>query len=189
MAKQSGNDQRRFEELIRPHLDALYRTAHRFTGAAADAEDLVQDVLVKLYPRVDELERIERLRPWLLRVLHNHFVDDRRRARRSPVALLRESPSEGNDEGVDRYPGSAPGPQEQLLRQADGERLERALAALWREHRAVVALHDMEGYSLVELSESLDVPVGTLKSRLHRARAHLRRLLTNEGASGPGPEE
>lgn len=187
MPLRSAPDQQRFDRLLRPHLDVLYRTAYRFTGSSADAEDLVQDVLVKLYPRLDELERIERLRPWLLRVLHNQFVDSQRRARRNPVALLRDPPGEERDEGLDRYAGEELGPEGRALQHADSERLERALAALWREHRAVVALHDMEGHTLVELSESLDVPIGTLKSRLHRARAHLRRLLTAD--DGPGGEE
>jgi RNA polymerase sigma-70 factor (ECF subfamily) len=178
MTASSNHQQQRFDALVHPHLDALYRTAYRFTGSSADAEDLVQDVLVKLYPRMDELERIERLRPWLLRVLHNQFVDSQRRHKRNPVALLREHSGEGHDEGLDRFPDNEGGPEEQALRQADSRRLEEALAGLWREHRAVVALHDMEGYTLAEISETLEVPVGTLKSRLHRARAHLRRMLS-----------
>ena len=64
-----------FEDLLRPQVEYLYRLAWRFTGSVADAEDLIQDVLIKLFPRTQELLEIERLRPWLARVLYNQYVD------------------------------------------------------------------------------------------------------------------
>ena len=72
-----------FEDLLRPQVEYLYRLAWRFTGSVADAEDLVQDVLTKLFPRTQELLEIERLRPWLARVLYNQYVDSVRQRSRS----------------------------------------------------------------------------------------------------------
>src|SRR5258706_11531281 len=85
-----------FEDLLRPQVEYLYRLAWRFTGSVADAEDLVQDVLIKLFPRTQELLEIEKLRPWLARVLYNQFVDSVRRQARSPVVELVTDESEDN---------------------------------------------------------------------------------------------
>lgn len=170
-----------FEALVRPHVDHLYRVAYRFTGSREDAEDLVQDLLVKLYPRRDELASVERLRPWLTRVLYRQFIDqDRRRAR---MRLLDPAGPDGEDNGdpFDRMASDAPDPETETSATLARRRLEKALGQLSRDHRAVVALHDMEGYTLVELADTLGVPTGTLKSRLHRARARLRGILEGDG--------
>jgi len=167
----------RFEELLRPHLEYLYRLAWRFTGNSADAEDLVQDVLLKLYPR-EELSRIEKLRPWLARVLYRQYVDWVRRRARSPI-VEQALDMEGEDP-LDALPALEGGPEEHAERSRWQERIAEALGRLNPEQRAVVALHDIEGYSLEELAEVLETPLGTLKSRLHRARGRLRALLRME---------
>src|SRR3989442_13998665 len=82
-----------FEDLLRPQVEYLYRLAWRFTGSVADAEDLVQDVLLKLYPRTRQLVDIEQLRPWLARVLYRQHVDLVRRPARSPIADLAAHPA------------------------------------------------------------------------------------------------
>jgi RNA polymerase sigma-70 factor (ECF subfamily) len=167
-----------FEDLLRPQVEYLYRLAWRFTGSVADAEDLVQDVLIKLYPRTQELLEIERLRPWLARVLYNQFVDSVRRQARSPIAELADI--EGEDNPLDALPATRDGPEERAERSGQRERILRALDRLNPEQRAVVAMHDVEGYSLEELETMLETPLGTLKSRLHRARQRLRALLPME---------
>src|SRR5947207_13761729 len=85
-----------FEGLLRPQVEYLYRLAWRFTGSVADAEDLVQDVLIKLFPRTRELLEIEKLRPWLARVLYNQYVDSVRKRARSPIVEL-VTEAEGDD--------------------------------------------------------------------------------------------
>src|SRR5574337_806976 len=77
----------RFDRMVRPHATALYRFAYRLARNRADAEDLVQDVLTKLYPRTDEMARVRDLKPWLLRVVYHQFVDELRRRRRSAVEV------------------------------------------------------------------------------------------------------
>lgn len=171
-----------FDTLVRPHLDRLYRLAVRLTGGRAEADDLFQDVLVKIYPRVHELLDLDKPGPWLCRVMYNHFVDNRRRFQRQRLVAVSE----------DRLPGksveSLPGADDPALsreRLDDIMQLERALADLSEEHRLVVLLHDTEGYKLKEIQELTGTPVGTLKSRLHRARARLRELLEKDGTPGP----
>ncbi len=167
-----------FEDLLRPQVEYLYRLAWRFTGSVADAEDLVQDVLIKLFPRTQELLQIERLRPWLARVLYRQYVDSVRRRARSPVVEL-VSDAESEDP-LDALPATNDGPEEHAERSGQRERILRALDRLNPEQRAVIAMHDVEGYKLEELEKMLETPLGTLKSRLHRARQRLRALLPME---------
>ena len=165
-----------FEDLLRPQVEYLYRLAWRFTGSAADAEDLVQDVLLKLYPRTQELLKIERLRPWLARVLYRQYVDSVRQRARSPIAVL-ATDAEGEDNPLDTLPAMTDGPEEHAERSWWRERILAALERLNPEQRTVLTMHDVEGYSLEELETILEAPLGTLKSRLHRARQRLRALL------------
>ena len=170
-----------FEALVQPHVDHLYRVAFRFTGSREEAEDLVQDLLVKLLPRADELAAVEQLRPWLTRVLYRQFVDRHRQQKRRRLRAVAEEETTTEGDPLDRLPGDAPDPEAATESRLDQARLQRALNRLSDDHRAVLALHDMEGYTLVELETLLEVPTGTLKSRLHRARARLRELLKAEG--------
>ncbi len=164
-----------FSALLSPHIDYLYRLAYRFTGQTADAEDLVQELLSKLYARRSELEQIELLRPWLARTLYHHFIDQVRRNQRNPLYGALD---------MELLENHAVPPTEQPDGVAEGQDTQRQLAvALNRlnpDQRALVALHDMEGYTLTELQTMLDTPLGTLKSRLHRARAALRNALGME---------
>ena len=183
MAKQLISDAEKFEILITPHIKNMYRLAYRFTGNTADAEDLVQDVLVKIYPRRDEVFRIEKLRPWLVKILYRVFVDQHRRAARSPLRLLKFTGNGINDlfdETVKNIPSEDPGPAEIFDRQLTYSKILWALAVLNDDQRHLCILHDVEGYTLNELVDILNAPLGTLKSRLHRARAALRQKL-NKG--------
>jgi RNA polymerase sigma-70 factor (ECF subfamily) len=128
----------------------------------------VQELCLRLYPRLEELRALDRPASWLARALHNLFVDQARRAGRSPVEAVDELPE---------VPSDAPGPDDQVALDLALDRIESALARLPADPRAVLAWHDMEGSTLAELTESRDLPLGTLKSRLHRARAALKAML------------
>ncbi len=167
-----------FERLLRPHLDRLYRFAYRLTGSKTEAEDLFQDVLVKLFTKLDDLVGIEEPGSWISRVLYNHFIDNRRRFARQRLVSVDEGQLPPG--GVDSIAGGN-SPEHDAERRDDIIRLEKALAELSEDHRLVVLLHDTEGYKLKEIQDITGDPVGTLKSRLHRARARLRKLLTSGG--------
>jgi RNA polymerase sigma-70 factor (ECF subfamily) len=166
-----------FDRLLRDHVPALYRSAYRWTGAPDRAEDLVQEVLVRLYPKLEEIRGLDRVRPWALRVMYRIFVDQIRRERSSPVHFGVEPG--GDDEGQEFIDPSL-GPAELLEQQLTQERIVAAWDRLGEEHRVVLAMHDIEDYSLPELAQIMEIPLGTLKSRLHRARAKLRELLAAE---------
>jgi RNA polymerase sigma factor (sigma-70 family) len=177
--RRNRNAASKFEELMRPQLEFLHRLAWRFTGSVADAEDLVQEVLLKLYPRREELAGIEQLRPWLAKVLYRRYVDFVRQRARSPFSVLGDG-AQGDSDPLDALAAVEDGPDGHAERGEWRERILAALGQLNPEQRAVVAMHDVEGYSLEELEPILGAPLGTLKSRLHRARRRLRALLGME---------
>ena len=165
-----------FSELVRPHLAALYRLAFRFTGQRFDAEDLLQELLTRLYGRGERLDAVEALRPWLARALYNLHVDQRRSRARTPLGHLREpADATAGDAAEPRDPGA--GPEASLESTLLGQTLGAAVATLADDQRLIVLLHDVEGYKLHEAAAILGVPLGTAKSRLHRARDRLRDYL------------
>jgi RNA polymerase sigma factor (sigma-70 family) len=170
----TADNQNRFEDLMGPHIDHLYRLSYRFTGSREDAEDLVQDLLLKLYPRQQEIESIEKLRPWLARVLYRLFIDRVRQGGRSVLSAVEDS--EAPDDQMDQAAGIEALVEGTLTQ----ERLLESFALLNEDQRALLALHDIEGYTLAELADVLDTPIGTLKSRLNRSRTRLRKLLSRE---------
>ncbi|HWQ37144.1 MAG TPA: RNA polymerase sigma factor [Burkholderiales bacterium] len=163
-----------FALLLGPYVDSLYRAAYRFTGRVEDAEDLVQSLLLRLYSKREELARVKDLRPWLVRALYNLFVDTVRRNGREPAA------DATGEEAISQLHGPGPEPVETAARAQLEAQIAAALERLNVEQRVVVTLHDMEGYNLAEISQVLDLPIGTVKSRLHRARARLRECLRRE---------
>ena len=163
-----------FEQLVRPHLKRLYNLAYRFTGQRDDAEDLVQDLLLKLYPRLEEMQSIDKLSPWLSKVLYRQYVDQYRRQQRSPISFMNED----EDVVYDTHASDTADPAESVNAELTQGILTDALDKLNEDQRVLVMLHDVEGYGLPEISKMMDVPVGTLKSRLSRARAKLREIIS-----------
>lgn len=170
--------QKRFQRLVQPHLEGLYAFAYRLTGNRQDAEDLVQDVVVKLYPRLSELEGVEQLRPWLNRVLYRHFIDTvRRRGRRADRPASELMDAESQADWFDSLESDDEVPERVLDREKLGPMLDQALAQLSPDQRTLLLLHDVDGWRQEDVAEVLGVAVGTVKSRLHRCRAALRKYL------------
>lgn len=168
------NERERFEALLEPELPRLFRLACRLTGSRVDAEDLFQDVLVRVWPRLDELARLDVPGPWLARVMYHRFVDDRRRYARQRLRIVDEAALPAQSIESLSLTG---GDLDDYVRQEQLAQLDRALARLAESQRVVVLLHDVEGYTLREICDITGDALGTLKSRLHRARQRLRELL------------
>jgi RNA polymerase sigma-70 factor (ECF subfamily) len=175
----SAADAHRFKGLIEPHLDALFRAAFRLSRNRADAEDLVQETCVRAYLRIAELRESQPVKAWLLRVLHNVFVDGTRRARRSPVTAVQD------DSKLASSACPEPNPEERAGMAQREEQLHRAWLKLDRGHRALLALR-AEGYALPEIAEITGLPTEALNARLYRARVSLARSLNHERAAQPG---
>lgn len=167
------NQATEFERLLSPHIEHLYKLAYRFCGQQSDAEDLVQELLVKLYPKTQEISHIENLKPWLDKTLYHLFIDQKRKASRSPVDLK-------NEDLTENLENEASLPNHQTTSQEDDRFLQqvaKALLTLNPDQRSLIVMHDLEGYTLSELENLLATPIGTLKSRLSRARGKLKASL------------
>jgi len=176
------SDKDRYTALMRPHFDALYAAALRLVASRADAEDLVQDVSVKAFLHIDELAAMDYPRAWLLKILYHQFVDGRRAQRRTPVDMA--DTGEESQEPERTMDGGAR-PDDVLYREQRLAQVSRALGILDRESGSLLALHDIEGYSVEELQQMTGMPAGTIKSKLHRTRSKLGRLLSNEAIARP----
>lgn len=146
-----------------PHINGLYKQAYRYTATEADAEDLLQDLLLDIYQKQDKLRAAPVAKAWLHRCLYNRFIDGYRKQQRQPERDVQASDSLAAI-------ASNESPEADLGYQ----QIIQAMQLLSPAQRMVVSLHDIEGHSLVELSQSMDMPVGTLKSHLHRARKILK---------------
>lgn len=172
----------RLASLIEPHATRLYRLAFRLTGTRADAEDLLQETLTRLFENAPALDSVADPGPYLARVLYHRFVDDRRAASRRHLTLV------GDSGALDAVPESderTPAALDEAARRA--ARLETALGRLGDDSRRLLLLHDAEGYTLKELEAMTGITMGTLKSRLSRARARLRDLLWDLPEAGHHP--
>lgn len=166
-----------FTQAVEPHFDVLYRAAWRLTGNRADAEDLVQEVCLRVIPKLEDLLAADSPRAWLLSVQYRLFVDVKRRRQRSPVRLAR-APAELAD-GV-----CADEPD--LDARADARVARRELARAWqrldRNQQALLGLH-AEGYNVTELAAITGISKNAVSARLHRARSRLARLLQDSSAA------
>jgi RNA polymerase sigma factor (sigma-70 family) len=158
-----------WEEVARSHGRFLYTVAYRLTGNREDAEDLVQEVLLRVR-RGLETYQPGSMEGWLSRIATNAFLDDVRRRRRRPTDLLPEDPD------WVLPPSSAA--DEALAAETLPDDVQAALRRLPEDFRAAVVLCDVVGLSYQEIGESLGVPVGTVRSRIHRGRAMLRKALS-----------
>jgi len=150
--------------LVTDHHRAVYAYAYRLTGSVADAEDLSQEVFLVAQQKVGQLRKIESARSWLFTILRHCFLKLRQRQRPVPAANLPLN--------IDSIPAEAPEEG-----QIDKERLQQAINQLSDGFRLVLVMFYFEECSYREIAERLDLPIGTVMSRLARAKGHLRSML------------
>ncbi len=158
-----------WEEVARDHGRFLYTVAYRLTGNHDDAQDLVQEVLLRVR-RGLETYQPGSLEGWLSRITTNTFLDETRRRKRRPLDLFPDDP--------DRVVPPSPGADVAMAAEALPDDVQEALRGLPPEYRSAVVLSDVVGLSYQEIGDALHVPVGTVRSRIHRGRALLRGVLT-----------
>ncbi len=155
------------------HVDSLYRTALRLTRAPADAEDLVQEAYLKAFRAAESFEPGTNLRAWLFTILHNTARNRFRDRARDGESVDTEMAERAADASLASEPGGAVTPETLLLRETLGPELQAAVDALPEAFRQVVWLRDVEEFSYAEIANMLNVPLGTVMSRLSRARRML----------------
>lgn len=157
-----------WEEVARDHGRFLYTVAYRLTGRHDDAQDLVQEVLLRVQRGLATYQPGS-MEGWLSRITTNAFLDDVRRKKRRPVEALPDDP--------ERVLAGAPSADEALAAADLPDHLQDALRGLPEDYRAAVVLCDVLGYSYQDIADTLEVPVGTVRSRIHRGRSQLRTVL------------
>ncbi len=172
---------RRFAEEALPFVDRLYSAALRYTRDPSDAEDLVQETMVKAYRSFHQYRPGTNLRAWLYRVLHTTYISMYRKAQRRPQESLQEQIDDFSfyDE-VARTGGSA---EREVLESLTADEVKQAMADLPETFRMAVYLADVEGFAYKEIAEIMDTPVGTVMSRLHRGRKALQKALAGYARS------
>jgi RNA polymerase sigma factor (sigma-70 family) len=166
-----------WDEIVEQHSDRVYRLAYRLTGNRPDAEDLTQEVFVRVFRSLNTYTP-GTFEGWLHRITTNLFLDQARRKQRIRFDAL-------SDERAARLSSPAPGPDTAYADRTFDDDIERALATLPPDFRAAVVLCDVEGLSYEEIAEILGAKLGTVRSRIHRGRAMLRKALAHRApASG-----
>lgn len=176
MTTQHNEHQRgwNFEAAAMPFVDALYNTAYRMTRNSEDAEDLVQETYLKAYKYYDKFEEGTNFKAWLFKIMKNTFINNYRKKQSAPpqsdFADIEESFESQVSEEVTR---KVKDPEEEYLESILDEDVQRSLQELPEDYRMVVILADLEGFAYKEIAEILDVPVGTVMSRLYRGRRRM----------------
>ncbi|MBT8240773.1 MAG: sigma-70 family RNA polymerase sigma factor [Acidimicrobiia bacterium] len=160
-----------WEQVANEHGRFLYGLAYRLTGNHHDAQDVVQDVLIRVQRGLGSYQP-GNIEGWLSRITTNAFLDRVRKSNRRPTVALPEDP--------DRVIEGSPGADAELAQESLPDDLQQLLSELSPEYRVPVVLKDVVGFSYEEISDALDVPMGTVRSRIHRGRAQLRRALEQD---------
>ena len=175
--KSGMQTKREFERLLDPHLNALYAGALRLTRHERDAEDLVQDAVLRAYRFFDKFERGTNFKAWLFKILTNTFINSWRKGSKEREVVDRASHEHALERIVAESDAPGQDPERELHDRTLSDEVVRALDALPIDFRLAVILSDLQEFSYKEIAEILDIPVGTVMSRLFRGRRLLQKAL------------
>lgn len=171
-----------FESVAIPYLDGLYNMAYRLTRNAEDAEDLVQETFFKAYKHYEKFEAGTNLKAWLFRILRNTFINGyRKKQSQPPQSAFSDIEDAFESQVLESAFRSTKDPEQEVLESVLDQDVQQALDALREDYRLVIHLVDLEGFSYKEAASILDVPVGTVMSRLYRGRRLLEKVLLDYG--------
>lgn len=169
LTRDEKKKQKDFDDEIIPHMDALYNFALRLTTDPNDAEDLVQDTIVKAYRFFNSYEKGTNAKAWMFRILKNSFINNYRKTSKKPAEVDYDEVSPYY-ESIRAERTETSDLENLMFREMMDDDLSNALTRLPEDFRTVVLLCDVEGYTYEEIANMLDVPIGTIRSRLHRGR-------------------
>jgi RNA polymerase sigma-70 factor, ECF subfamily len=178
-AELTSEDKARFQTEALPLLDSLYAGALRMTRNPADAEDLVQETMLRAYRSFDRFEPGTNLKAWLFRIMTNAYINTYRKKQREPQKVSQDEVEEFDlyQELKNHDPQFSSTPESIVLDQLVDTDIIEAIEDLPDQFRLAVILSDVEGFSYAEMAEIMDVPMGTVMSRLHRGRKALQKRL------------
>ena len=175
IARCQANEGDAFAMLVERYQRYVYRLSYSLTGNAADADDLAQDAFINIIKGIGNFKGRSSLTSWIYVVVLNTFRDSKRRAARRPTTSLEAQPG-----GADQQPTPIWEQGDTLLQKELAQVLQHALVQVPIDFREVVVLYDVLGHSYEEIARMLGLPMGTVKSRLHRGRAFMREKLGNQ---------
>jgi RNA polymerase sigma-70 factor (ECF subfamily) len=175
----TADERKRFQEDALPLLDSLYGAALRMTRNPADAEDLVQETMMRAYRAFDRFQEGTNLKAWLFRILTNAYINTYRKKQREPAKVSQDEIEEFDlyRELKNHDPEYSSTPETIVLDSLVDTDIIEAIEDLPEQFRLAVVLSDVEGFSYAEMAEIMDVPMGTVMSRLHRGRKALQKRL------------
>ncbi len=178
VSRLKANEDAAYDELVRTYSGPIYHVAYRMTGDAAEASDAVQDIFLKIFRNIGGFKGEAALKTWIFKIAFSEILNRLRwwkRRHRYATLSLDESPN-GNTPG-DGVADGGPTPEEVLQAKEREDAIQQALRRLSHEHRSIIVLRDIEGFSYTEIADVLGISMGTVKSRLARARADLKKSL------------
>jgi RNA polymerase sigma-70 factor, ECF subfamily len=177
VSRLQANEDAAYDELVRSYSATIYHVAYRMLGDPADASDVVQEIFIKIFRNIKGFKGEAALKTWIFRIAFSEILNRlrwwKRRHKYATVSL---------DEGPNGKPGTivlhaGPTPEQVLQSKEREAAIQQALRRLSHEHRSIIVLRDIEGFSYNEIADVLGVSIGTVKSRLARARADLKNSL------------
>jgi RNA polymerase sigma-70 factor (ECF subfamily) len=171
--------QGQFEQLFQRSHRRAYNLAYRLTGNATDAEDVTQDAYVRAWHNFASYDASRSFEGWLFRIITNRVIDLRRRQKRVPMYSL-DTPVQGDEDGqplAHEFAAPDSNPEDIVVGPVMEERLQEALASLPADYRSAILLCDVEQRSYQEIADSMHCAIGTVRSRIHRARVMLRKYM------------
>jgi len=174
ISRAAGGDSSAFQALVERHRSMVYRVAYQFAGNHHDAEDIAQEVFIKVYRSLDRFRQDAQLTSWMYRIVMNACIDHRRRQRPAVTAPFGEEA----EQRMLNTPEDTPGPEERAYAGELGQVLESEIGRLPNGQRVVFVMRHHQGMKLCEIADALGLAEGTVKRQLHAAVHRLRQALT-----------
>jgi RNA polymerase sigma-70 factor, ECF subfamily len=180
VARLQANEDAAYDELVRTYSGSIFHVAYRMLGDSAEASDVVQEIFLKVFRNIGSFKGEAALKTWIFRIAFSEILNRLRwwkRRHRFATMSLDEQPN-GNGSNPGQSVASASPTPEQALQSKEQEiAIQEALGKLSKDHRSIIVLRDIEGFSYTEIADVLGVSIGTVKSRLARARGDLKKSL------------
>jgi len=178
VSRLKANEDAAYDELVRIYSGSIYHVAYRMTGDAAEASDVVQDIFLKIFRNIGGFKGEAALKTWIFKIAFSEILNRLRWwKRRHRFTTLSLDESANGDAASHSVRHAGPTPEEILQAKERENAIQQALWRLSGEHRSIIVLRDIEGFSYAEIAQVLGVSIGTVKSRLARARGDLKKSL------------